>query len=132
MVRKTLTAAQILDNAITEKELKNNGEAVMRQFGWKYYHTFFSEYSPGGFPDDFAIRGIRNVFMEWKTMKGKLSEKQIEWLDALSDNPHNEVFLIRPNQMQLVIDVLGSPDPYQGPERWTRENHYDSKQITEV
>ena len=122
--KKQLTAAEILDNQVTEKELKGNGEKVMDMFGWMHYHTFISMYSDNGFPDEFAVRGCRNVIIEWKTMKGVVKPKQIEWLDTLSDNPHNEVFVIRPNQMQLVIDILGSPDPYHGPERWTRENHY--------
>jgi hypothetical protein len=121
-----LTARQILDNSMTEKELKHNVEAVMEQFGWMHYHTFISMYSVDGYPDETATRGERTVFIELKTMKGKLKPKQIEWLDALSDNPHNEVFLIRPNQMQLVINVLGSPDPYQGPERW-KNNKYSQK-----
>jgi|GEM_PF-3141824 hypothetical protein len=126
-----LTAAQILDNQVTEKELKHNVETAFKTLAWDYYHTFFSEYSPGGFPDEFAWRANRNVFMELKTMRGKLSEKQIKILDSLSDNPANECFVVRPNQMQLVIDVLGQPDPYQGPERWARENHYGANEKKE-
>ncbi len=131
-MKRTLTAAQILDNAVTEKELKSNVEKAIKLFGWSHFHAFFSEYSPGGFPDEFAWRTNRNVFMELKTMHGKLSERQIEILDTISDNPANECFLIRPDQMQLVIDILGSPDPYRGPERWTRENHYDSLKAIEI
>jgi len=123
-LKQQLTAAQILDNATTEKELKHNVEAAFMTLGWKFYHVFFSEYGEQGFPDEFAVRSQRNVFMELKIMKGTVKPKQIEWLDVLSDNPNNECFVIRPNQMQLVIDVLGSPDPRQGPERWTRENHF--------
>ena len=124
-VKRQLTAAEILANAITEKELKGNVEAAMSQLGWKHYHTFISMYSVDGYPDETATRGDRTVWMELKTMKGAVKPKQVEWLDCLSDNPHNEVFLIRPNQMQLVVDVLGRPDPYQGPERWTRNNHHE-------
>jgi hypothetical protein len=122
--KSQLTATEILANATTEKELKHNVEAAFRQLGWTYFHAFFSQYSPAGYPDETATRGDRTVWFELKTMKGTVKPKQIEWLDALSDNPHNEVFLIRPNQMQLVIDVLGQPDSYQGPERWTRSNHF--------
>jgi len=127
-VKKALSPAEILNNQITEKELKQNVEAAFRQLGWMYYHTFISMYSVDGYPDETAIRGSRTVWMELKTMKGKLKPKQIAWLDCLSDNPHNEVFVIRPNQIQLVIDILGQPDPYQGPERWTRENHFGSNE----
>jgi hypothetical protein len=124
MAKKLLTAAEILDNSVTEKELKHNVEETFRIFGYKFYHVFFSEYGEQGFPDEFALKGCRNIFIELKTMKGVVKPKQIEWLDVLSDNPHNECFVIRPNQMQLVIDIFGRPDPYKGPERWTRENHF--------
>jgi len=124
MPKKILTASEILDNQVTEKELKRNVEESARLFGWKYYHTFISIYSEDGYPDETLTRGTRTVWMELKTMKGIVKPKQIEWLDALSDNPNNECFVIRPKDMQLVIAILGSPDPYQGPERWTREFHW--------
>lgn len=124
MARKTLTASEVLDAAMTEKELKRSGEQMLKLFGYWYYHTFFSQYSAGGFPDEFATKDNRTLFIEWKTMKGKLSEKQIEALDVISDNPPLECYVIRPNQLQVLMDILASPDPYQGPERWTRENHY--------
>jgi len=124
MPKKVSTASEILDNQVTEKELKHNVEQAADQFGWAHYHTFISMYSTDGYPDETLTRGARTIWMELKTMKGTVKPKQVEWLDVLSDNPNNECFVIRPKDMQLVIDILGSSDPYQGPERWTRENHW--------
>jgi hypothetical protein len=111
-------SSDFLIYAVTEKELKSNVESAMKQFGWKYYHTFFSQYSDKGFPDLVAARSERTIWIELKTMSGKVTTTQNEWLETLADNPHNEVFLIRPNQMELVIEILTRTSPYLGPERW--------------
>lgn len=118
---------QTIDYAITEKQFLQQVVTLAKICGWKHYHTWTSIHSPRGMPDLILCRPPRLVFAELKTMKGKLSEYQVEWMDILADTPHSEVFLWRPNSWDVIQAVLGSPDPYQGPERWTRENHYDSK-----
>jgi hypothetical protein len=123
-VRTAARPEDALFKAVTEKELKRNFEQTAKQTGWRCYHTFISMYSTDGYPDETLTRKFRTVWVELKTMKGVVKPKQVEWLDALSDNPHNECFLIRPNQMDLVIKILTSEQPYIGPERWTRNNHF--------
>ncbi len=49
---------------------------------WKAYHSFFSDRSEAGFPDMVLVRE-RVVFVELKTMKGRVSPKQLEWHEAL-------------------------------------------------
>jgi len=127
MARKTLTT-QTIDSTITEKAFRQQVISLAKICGWKHYFTWTSIHSPRGMPDLVLCRPPRLIFAELKTMKGQLSEYQIEWMDLLSDTPHSEVYLWRPDSWETIQQVLTGPDPYQGLERWTRENHYDSKE----
>ncbi len=122
MSRKTLTAAEILDNAVTEKTFRQQVIGFAKLYGWKCYFSWTSIHSPRGYPDLCLCKPPRLVFAELKTMKktSRPSPEQIEWLDLLSATPHCEVFLWRPDCWEVIQTVLASPEPYQGPERWTR------------
>ncbi len=113
---------------VTEKNFRQQVIDLAKLYGWKCYFSWTSIHSPRGYPDLSLCKPPRLVFSELKTMKGQLSEYQVEWMDLLSDTPHCEVYLWRPNSWEIIQAVLGSPDPYQGPERWTRENHYGMKE----
>jgi len=68
-------------------------------YGWMVYHSYASRRSDGaGFPDLVMVRGGRVIFAELKydrghadwderrpKRRGKVSEAQQEWLDALSN-----------------------------------------------
>ena len=68
-------------------------------YGWMVYHSYDSRRSDGaGFPDLVMVRGGRVIFAELKYDKGyadwderrpkrrgKISDAQQEWLDALGD-----------------------------------------------
>ncbi|MCC6959421.1 MAG: hypothetical protein IT301_06200, partial [Dehalococcoidia bacterium] len=57
-----------------------------RLMGWgPVYHTRYSLGSRAGYPDLHLLRGKRSVFMELKTMKGKVSPAQDEWILALME-----------------------------------------------
>lgn len=66
--------------------------------GWMVYHTYDSRRSDAGFPDLVMVRGGRIIFAELKYDKGyadwddrkpkrrgKISDAQQEWLDALGN-----------------------------------------------
>ena len=68
---------------MTEKDLEYQVKDLAKIFHWKYYHTWRSIHSPAGFPDCVMVRPPRLIFAELKSEKGKLSDKQKEWLEAL-------------------------------------------------
>lgn len=79
-----------------EKEFQREVVNHARLHGWrKIYHTYFSDRSEAGFPDLVLVRPGRIVFAELKTMKGKVSPTQDEWLTALMDGGA-EVYTWRP------------------------------------
>ena len=51
--------------------------------GWLVYHTFDSRRSGAGFPDLFMVRGNRAVAIECKASKGRVTDDQRRWLQAL-------------------------------------------------
>ena len=61
-----------------------------------------------GFPDLVLAHPERGVlFLELKAEKGKLSEAQIQWAQALSR--HVEYYLIRPQDLEKLAKRLGAP-----------------------
>lgn len=91
---------------MTEKELHAQIIELAKLLGWKRFHTYRSTRSPAGFPDEFLVRD-RIVLLELKTAKGKLSPAQADWIRALSE-AKAEVYVIRPDDLQLLASVLGS------------------------
>lgn len=66
-----------------ERELQAYVEAMLKAFGWRYYHTHDSRHSAAGFFDLVAVRPPRVVFVELKSETGKLTEAQMAWYDDL-------------------------------------------------
>lgn len=84
---------------LSERDLQRNVRAMLDQFGWRVAVTWVSLHSPRGFPDLFAVRGAEFVAIELKSEKGKVSEYQTAWLDALRQLPGARfVGVIRPSQ----------------------------------
>lgn len=69
----------------TEKQLTAQVKGVAEVFGWLYYHTHRSQYSPSGYPDCTMIRGNRLVICELKVGKNQPSPEQAEWLEAFAE-----------------------------------------------
>jgi hypothetical protein len=92
--------------SVTERDLTGYVRDVARAFGWRRYHTWLSKHSPAGFPDEVLVRGPRLVFAELKSERGKLSDEQAAWLDALRAVPGVEVYVWRPADMEAIARVL--------------------------
>ena len=82
------------------------GVSLARQMGWKRYHTYRSDRSEPGWPDDALVRD-RLILIEWKTEKGKLSDAQKDWIRALL-NAQVEVYVCRPRHLEELAYVLQS------------------------
>lgn len=81
---------------------------LARIYGWHRYHTFRSEHSPAGFPDDVLVRE-RVIYAELKGQTGKLSPLQEAWLQWLR-GAGQEVYVWRPSDLQEIVDILARRD----------------------
>ncbi len=71
----------------TEREFQTEVIARACENDWGFqYHTFDSRRSSRGFPDLVLCRPLTHqvLFVELKTMRGRLSPAQIGWIEALS------------------------------------------------
>ena len=57
-----------------------------------------------GFPDLVMARAERLIIAELKTEKGKLSPKQIAWIDALDGI--EELYVWRPSDFDEIVEIL--------------------------
>ena len=89
---------------LVEKELQQQVVSLFRACGWHGYHTHDSRRSQPGFPDIVLIRE-RVIYLELKTEKGHLSDRQREWLRALL-NAGAEVYLVRPRHLDMLARLL--------------------------
>ena len=67
---------------MSEAELEVHVRAIIKDLGLLGYHTRDSRGSAKGFPD-WTICGARVMFRELKTKRGKITEEQRDWLEAL-------------------------------------------------
>lgn len=77
--------AQVL--AWSEAEFQAHVVQAAEATGWRWYHTHDSRRSPAGYPDLFLARGGSRpgvLWVELKTMRGRVSAAQQEWLDLLA------------------------------------------------
>jgi hypothetical protein len=88
----------------TEKDWSKQVADLCKQLGWRRYHTYRSERSQPGFPDEFLVRD-RCIFLELKTEQGKLSSHQRDWLNALLD-AGAEAYVARPRDLEFLAYVL--------------------------
>jgi len=91
---------------MTEKELTRVLVSAAKECGWKVYHTFLSKWSSPGFPDLFMARGSQALAWELKSEKGKVSDSQQEWLDALALVPGIDVRVVRPADLEEAYRFL--------------------------
>ena len=90
---------------LTEKQWQQQVVSLARQTGWnRIYHTHDSRRSAHGFPDLVLVRD-RVIFAELKTEKGKLSDAQQAWLDALRA-AGAEAYIWRPSDLEQVAQIL--------------------------
>lgn len=80
---RTMTEAQFQSAIIT----------LAIRLGWMHYHTHDSRRSVPGFPDLVLVHPLkrRTIFRELKTMKGRVSAAQTQWLEALTSAGQKEL-----------------------------------------
>lgn len=105
-----MRASRIVDGkpVITEKAM---GEWIRKAAilnGYMAYHTWNSLRSAAGFPDWVLVnpKKHRLLFVELKTEKGKVTEKQAEWLAALGEVGQVDVMTVRPADFDNLFEEL--------------------------
>jgi len=94
-----------IDSSMTEEEWLQQVRELARLKGWLNYHTRSSRRSDPGFPDLVLVRGDRLIFAELKREKGRLTESQRIWLEALGATDA-ESYIWRPSDWERVEEVL--------------------------
>jgi hypothetical protein len=86
---------------MTEKQLQAAIVGAAQRLNWLVYHTHDSRRSQPGFPD---------LVLELKTMRGKVTTEQQQWLDALT-NAGQDAAVWRPNDWlgTTIQDTLYPP-----------------------
>ena len=89
---------------LTEKEWSAQVYELARTLGWTRYHTYRSERSQPGFPDEVLVRD-RVIFAELKRETGRLSPAQEDWIGKLK-RAGAEVYVWRPSDLEEVGATL--------------------------
>lgn len=98
---------------VSEKTFMAEVVNILRSCGWRVYHTFDSQRSERGYPDITAVHPSRRpglILAELKSQKGRVSQHQQQWLDALqvvADRSHGSLYvgLWRPSDLDEVARV---------------------------
>jgi len=97
--------ARIAATSSSESQFERQVKQLAALFGYAYYHTWRSIHSPDGYPDCCLAKPGRLVFIELKSEKGKVSDKQQEWLDTL-EAAGAEAYVFRPSQFDELVEIL--------------------------
>ncbi len=86
----------------TEREFMQAVTEYAQLKGWHIFHPYDSRRSDPGYPDLTLARNGSALWMELKTMKGKLTAEQGAWLGELGAG----AFLFRPSDMPRIREML--------------------------
>jgi len=110
-----------LDAAMSEAAWQEIVVDLAHQFGWlvahfrpvriqrangSVYYETPAAIDGRGFPDLVLARAGTKLFIELKTMKGRLSAEQKLWFEALAPYGGNNCYVWRPNDYDWVVEIL--------------------------
>jgi hypothetical protein len=95
----------ILLNSMTEADFQQWIKDLCDRLRLKYYHTHDSRRSTKGFPDCVIVGPGQVVYAELKTLRGRVTEEQQGWLNALL-RAGQFVYLWRPSDMEEIEIIL--------------------------
>ena len=102
---------------ISEKEFLEQVLALGKLYHWRCAHFRHALQRDGkyltpvqadgaGFPDLVMVRDERVVWAELKSEKGRVSDRQLEWIKALAKAKQKEVYVWRPSQWEELEEIL--------------------------
>jgi len=103
----------LLKKSFTEVQFREQIRELSKRFGYLFYFTHRSQFSPSGFPDCVLVRLEpipRILFAELKTDDLKHSQPSVDqwmWLYILQQLPAPvECYLWRPSDFDAVVEAL--------------------------
>lgn len=97
---------------VTERQMSEWVRKAAQVTGYLAYHTWNSMHSAPGFPDWCLVHPKRHriIFIELKTATGKVTVKQAEWIEALTDvaaaTDRVKVWIVRPDDLDDLFEEL--------------------------
>ena len=97
---------------LTERDFQEWFRQLAKTLGWLLYHTFRSQFSASGFPDNVLVRlepEPRLIFCELKTDDLSVSQPSVDqwmWLYILQHIPGIECYLFRPSDRDFIEELL--------------------------
>lgn len=96
----------LLLSKMSERQFQNHVVKMAEARHWRCYHTFDSRRSQPGFPDLVMIKDGRLLFVELKTMRGRVTTDQTDWLSALGQAKNVLAYVWRPDVMDWIEQEL--------------------------
>ena len=98
----------VLNHAFkNEADFQRHVRKVAEANGWKVHCVWRSDHSPAGWPDLVMVKGDRMLIMELKMPKGKLTDKQREWLNLLMQvRVVRTLAVVRPTDLDWLTEIL--------------------------
>lgn len=97
---------------LTEQEWASQVAELAKTLGWRRYHTYRSDRSAAGWPDEALVRE-RLILVELKREKTRPSDAQTDWLTVLAA-AGVEVYLWRPSDLDEIANVLSTRWRFEG------------------
>ena len=96
---------------VTESQFQGAVIEMAEMLNWMAYHVYDSRRSVPGFPDIVAVHRTHGVlWLELKTMKGRVRPEQKRWIDALRA-VGERAFIVRPDQMEFLESMFRGEEP---------------------
>lgn len=99
---------------ISEAQFQRQITDLADLYKWRWHHNADSRRAGAGWPDLVLVGHGRALFLELKSATGRVRDAQRIWLSALSD-AGLEVALVRPDDLPMLVDVLGPRQRRLGP-----------------
>jgi hypothetical protein len=100
--------------SVSEKTFTLQVEDMLAMFGWLSFHDVTKEASGAGaegWPDIFAVRDGDAIAWKLRTMKGRVTSEQKNWINQLQQ-AGIDARIVRPNQLAWIEQRL-RPSPVQ-------------------
>ena len=101
-------ARAVLDAAMSEAEWQAQIVNYARLNSWLVHHNSDSRRSDPGLPDLILVRGDHVIFLEVKSMKGKMREQQEAWMGRLKAASQVRAAVVRPSDWDTLEEQLRS------------------------
>lgn len=87
---------------VSEAQLQRAVEEMARALGWLTFHDSDSRRNPAGLPDLVCVHPDHGLlFLELKTVKGRIRPAQQQWIDLLT-RAGQRAYVVRPTDMDMI------------------------------